>query len=76
MDMKIISSVFYYTRIPIHKKLLLKVMKGLRFCTWYDGSTKKFFMLDPDLINKIQVADFDHFMDLAFTPEQYIKVHI
>ena len=51
-------------------------MKGLRFCTWYDGSTKKFFMLDPDLINKIQVADFDHFMDLAFTPEQYIKVCI
>jgi len=50
-----------------------KAMKGLRFCTWYDGSTKKFFMLDPDLINKIQVADFDHFMDLAFTPEQYIK---
>ena len=51
-------------------------MKGTRFCTWYDGSTKKFFMLDPDLINKIQVADFDHFMDLAFTPEQYIKVGI
>ena len=31
-------------------------------------------MLDPDLITQIQVADFDHFMDLAFTPEAYIKV--
>ena len=49
-------------------------MKGLKFCTFYDGSTKKFFILDPDLINKIQIADFDHFMDLAFTPEKYIKV--
>ena len=49
-------------------------MKGTKFCTWYDGSTKKFFMLDPDLITQIQVADFDHFMDLAFTPEAYIKV--
>ena len=49
-------------------------MKGKKFCTWYDGPTKKFFMLDPDLITQIQVADFDHFTDLAFTPEAYIKV--
>ena len=49
-------------------------MKGLKFCTWYDGSTKKLFMLDPELITKIQVADFDHFTDLAFTPAEYIKV--
>ena len=49
-------------------------MKGKKFCTWYDGTTKKFFMLDPDLITQIQVADFDHFTDLAFTPEAYIKV--
>ena len=31
-------------------------------------------MLDPELITKIQVADFDHFTDLAFTPAEYIKV--
>ena len=49
-------------------------MKGLKYCVWYDGTTKKLFMLDPDLINRIQIADFDHFTDLAFSPAEYIDV--
>ena len=51
-------------------------MKGVRFCTFYDGRIKKLFMLDPNLINKIQVADFDHFTDLAFSPAEYIEVKV
>ena len=49
-------------------------MKGMKYCTWYDGRTKKLFMLDPDLISRIQVADFEHFTDLAFSPAEYIEV--
>ena len=51
-----------------------QAFSGKKFCTWYAGSTKKLFMLDPDLISRIQIADFDHFTDLAFTPEPYLKV--
>ena len=54
--------------------IVLKAMKGLKYCVWYDGGIKKLFMLDPDLITRIQVADFDHFTDLAFTPEAYVDV--
>ena len=53
---------------------MFQAMKGTKYCTWYDGRTKKLFMLDPDLITKIQVADFEHFTDLAFSPAEYIEV--
>ena len=54
--------------------VVLKAMKGLKYCVWYDGGIKKLFMLDPDLITRIQVQDFDYFTDLAFTPEAYVDV--
>ena len=53
---------------------LYKKMKGLRFCVWYTGRKRQLLVLDPDLINKITVTDFQHFVDVTFFDPNYSKV--
>ena len=51
-----------------------KTMKGLRFCVWYTGRKRKLLVMDPEIINKITVTDFNHFVDVAFLDAEYTKV--
>ena len=51
-----------------------KAMKGLRLGVWYTGRKRHLFVMDPDLIHRIVVTDFNHFVDSAFLDPQYSKV--
>ena len=51
-----------------------KTMKGLRFCVWYTGRKKQLLILDPELANRIEITDFDHFMNVNFFDPEYTKV--
>ena len=51
-----------------------KTMKGLRFCVWYTGRKKQLLILDPELANRIEIMDFDHFMNVNFFDPEYTKV--
>ena len=54
-----------------------KALKGLRFGLWYNGmNDKALFILDPELAHKIQVTDFDNFVDNSFFSEYYSNVSI
>ena len=53
-----------------------RIMKGLRFGVWYTGRKRQLFVMDPDLIHKIVVTDFDHFVDSAFLDPEYSKVSL
>ena len=56
-----------------------KAMKGLRYCLYYNGGTwargvKRVLILDPELVAKITMTDFDHFVDNQFFPQVYTDV--
>ena len=56
-----------------------KAMKGLKYCLYYNGGSlargiKKVFLLDPDLIAKVTMTDFDHFVDNQFFSQEYTEV--
>ena len=51
-----------------------KAMKGLRLAVWFTGRKRQLFVMDPDLIHKIVVTDFNHFVDSAFLDPDYSKV--
>ena len=56
-----------------------KAMKGLRYCLYYNGGTwtrgvKKLLILDPDLVAKVTMTDFDHFVDNQFFTQEYMNV--
>ena len=54
-----------------------KALKGLRYGLWYNGmGDKALFILDPELAHKIQVTDFDNFVDNSFFNEYYSNVSI
>ena len=53
-----------------------KAMKGVRLGVWYTGRKRQLFVMDPDLIHKIVVTDFDHFVDSAFLDPEYSKVSL
>ena len=55
-----------------------KALKGLRYAIFYEGSPiafgeKKLFVIDPDLALKIQITNFDHFVDGGLFNENYTK---
>ena len=49
-------------------------MKGLRYGIFYHFNEKRLFVLDPDIISKIMITDFDHFEYAPFFPKQYSEV--
>ena len=51
-----------------------KAMKGLHLAVWFTGRKRQLFIMDPDLIHKIVVTDFNHFVDSAFLDPDYSKV--
>ena len=51
-----------------------KRMRGLRYCIWYQQNEKRLFVLDPDIISKIMITDFDHFEYVPFLPKEYSDV--
>ena len=51
-----------------------EAMKGLRMGVFYSGRKRKLFILDPDIINKVTVTDFNHFVDSGFLDVEYSKV--
>ena len=53
-----------------------KRMKGLRYCTFYNLSEKRLFVLDPDICSKIMITDFDHFEYVPFVPKDYRDVRL
>ena len=58
-----------------------KKMKGLRYCLYYNGGTwvrgdKRLLILDPELVAKVMITDFDHFVDNMFFSPEYMKVTI
>ena len=58
-----------------------KAMKGLKYCLYYNGGTwargvKRLMVLDPELVTKIMITDFDHFVDNQFFSEEYTKVQV
>jgi len=58
-----------------------KKMKGLRYCLYYNGGkwargSVKLFILDPELVAKVMITDFDYFVDNTFFSPEYMKVNI
>ena len=54
-----------------------KAFKGLRYGLWNNGwGEKRLFVMDPDLVHKMFVTDFDHFEDNLAFPDYYTKVSI
>ena len=56
-----------------------KAMKGLRYCLYYNGGTwargnKRLLICDPELVARIMITDFDHFVDNTFFSFEYMKV--
>ena len=49
-------------------------MKGLRFGVWFTGRKRQLLILDPQLANRIEITDFDHFMNVNFFDPEYTKV--
>ena len=63
----------------VQYNLIYKAMKGLRYCLYYNGGTwgcgtKKLLILDPSLVAKIMITDFDHFSSSAFFSPKYMEV--
>ena len=59
--------------------IVYKAMKGLKLCLYYDGGSwarglKKVLILDPDLVARITITDFDHFVDNQFFSQEYMEV--
>lgn len=55
-----------------------KQMKGLKYCLYYNGGTwargsVKLMILDPELVAKVMITDFDHFVDNTFFSPEYMK---
>jgi len=46
-------------------------LKGNRYGIFWQGNDPAFHLMDLELIKKVQISDFDHFMDLGFAPEGY-----
>jgi len=46
-------------------------MKSHKFSLYWEGSQATLFITDIELVKKIMVTDFDHFMDLGFIPSKY-----
>ena len=58
-----------------------KAMKGLRYCLYYNGGTwargnKRLLICDPELVARIMITDFDHFVDNTFFSFEYMKVKV
>ena len=58
-----------------------KQMKGLKYCLYYNGGTwargsVKLMILDPELVAKVMITDFDHFVDNTFFSPEYMKVNM
>ena len=53
-----------------------KRMKGLRYCIWYNQNEKRLFVLDPDIVSKIMITDFEHFERVPLLPKEYSDVSI
>ena len=51
-----------------------RIMKGLRFGFWYTGRKRQLLILDPELANRIEITEFDHFMNVNFFDPEYSKV--
>ena len=54
-------------------------MKGLRYCLYYNGGkwargNTKVLILDPELVAKVTMTDFDHFVDTDFFSKEYTEV--
>ena len=63
----------------IQYNLIYKAMKGLRYCLYYNGGTwafgtKRLLILDPTLVAKIMITDFDHFSSTLFFSPKYMEV--
>ena len=59
--------------------VVYKAMKGLRYSLYYNGGTwargnKRLLICDPELVAKIMITDFDHFVDNTFFSFEYMKV--
>ena len=46
---------------------------GIRFGIFWDGNSPGIFLRDLDLIKKVQVANFDHFTEFGFIPQEYLE---
>ena len=51
-----------------------RIMKGLRLGVWYTGRKRQLLILDPELANRIEITDYDHFMNVNFFDPEYTKV--
>ena len=51
-----------------------KAMKGVRLGVWYTGRKRQLLILDPELANRIEITDYDHFMNVNFFDPEYTKV--
>ena len=51
-----------------------RIMKGLRFGVWYTGRKRQLLILDPELAKRIEITEFDHFMNVNFFDPEYSKV--
>ena len=51
-----------------------KKLYGLRYGIYYNMNEKRLFVLDPELVTKIMVTDFDHFEYVPFLEKKYTEV--
>ena len=49
--------------------IYFKTTSFARMSVYYEGTEPLLFPLDPELIRRIMVTDFDHFMNFGFFPE-------
>ena len=49
-------------------------LKGLRYGIFYNNMEKRLFVLDPDMVSKIMISDFDHFEYVPFLDKDYSEV--
>ena len=49
-------------------------LRGLRYGVFYNNMEKRLFVLDPDIVSKIMISDFDHFEYVPFLDKDYSDV--
>lgn len=49
-------------------------LKGLRYGVFYNNMEKRMFVLDPEMVSKIMISDFDHFEYVPFLDKEYSEV--
>lgn len=50
-----------------------EALRGHRFGLFWEGHRPAVFLMDLDLIKKVQVSDFEHFTDLGFYHADYLR---